>query len=75
MRANPFIDKIYETLSGNKSEKVSPNVRNVRLASCKTCLTKDGKKMVLPTGNCRKCGCFVSLKTEYTNEACPLGKW
>ncbi len=75
MRANPLIDKIYKTLSGNESEKVSESTRNIRLATCKSCKTKDGKKMVLPTGNCRICGCFVSLKTEYTDEACPLKKW
>jgi hypothetical protein len=75
MRANPFIDKIYETLSGKESEKVPENIRNIRLATCKNCITEDGKKMVLPTGNCRTCGCFVNLKTEYADESCPLGKW
>jgi len=75
MRANPLVDAIYTTLSGNDAEKVSENVRNLRLAKCKTCVTENGKKMVLPTGNCRECGCFVNLKTEYAEESCPLGKW
>ena len=75
MRANPLIDAVYTKLSGDTEEKVSESIRNLRLAKCRTCLTDEGKKMVLPTGNCRACGCFVTLKTEYADEACPLGKW
>ena len=44
MRANPLIDKIYKTLSGNESEKVSESTRNIRLATCKSCKTKRRKK-------------------------------
>jgi hypothetical protein len=24
---------------------------------------------------CRKCGCFMKLKTTLANAKCPLGKW
>lgn len=75
MKNNSFIDGIYSTLSGNSSEKVSQNLKHLRLAKCKTCFTSDGRKMVTITGNCRKCGCFINLKTEYKEESCPLGKW
>lgn len=75
MRANPLVDVIYKTLKRKEPTKVSENVRNVRLAKCRTCVLSDGKKGLLPTGNCRECGCFVDLKTEYAEESCPIGKW
>lgn len=75
MKANILIDKIYSTLSGNNADKVSDKIKHRRLAICRNCKTKSGKKMVLSTGNCRKCGCFVNLKTEYKSESCPIGKW
>jgi hypothetical protein len=27
------------------------------------------------TGNCKKCGCFVDIKTKYKDQKCKLGKW
>jgi hypothetical protein len=26
-------------------------------------------------GVCRKCGCFVALKTAIKSVSCPIGKW
>lgn len=75
MRANPLIDKIYSVAKGKPATKVSENIRNLRLATCRNCVLADGKKGLLPTGNCRECGCFVTLKTEYAEEECPIGKW
>jgi len=75
MRSNPLIDLVYQGLSGNTAVKVSENIRNLRLAKCRSCYTDDGKKTVLPTGNCRICTCFVDLKTEFLDEHCPVGKW
>lgn len=28
-----------------------------------------------PTGSCKKCGCFVRLKTRIANQSCPINKW
>jgi hypothetical protein len=87
VRANPLIDTIYSTLKGNSSEKVSEDVRNLRLAKCRTCvlsggeekwnnmIAEEGEKGMMKTGNCKICGCFTDLKTEYKEESCPLGKW
>ena len=69
MKTNPLIDKVYSTLTGKEPTKVPETVRNLRLAECKSC------PKLINTGNCSECGCFVSLKTEYAEEACPLGKW
>jgi hypothetical protein len=27
------------------------------------------------TNTCKKCGCFMDLKTKLTNASCPIGKW
>jgi hypothetical protein len=27
------------------------------------------------TQQCKKCGCFMKLKTRLVNANCPLGKW
>jgi hypothetical protein len=27
------------------------------------------------TNQCKKCGCFMKLKTTLENAKCPLGKW
>jgi hypothetical protein len=40
-----------------------------RYAICKEC------PMLLPTGNCKECGCFMSAKTKLPNAECPLHKW
>ena len=75
MRSNPLIDTVYKVAKGKEATKVSENTRNLRLATCRTCILPNGKKGMLPTGNCKKCGCFVDLKTEYAEESCPIGKW
>jgi hypothetical protein len=27
------------------------------------------------TRQCKKCGCFMDMKTKLENASCPLGKW
>ena len=27
------------------------------------------------TNQCKKCGCFMKLKTQLENAKCPIGKW
>jgi hypothetical protein len=69
MRANRLVDSVYKKLSGNSDEKVHESIRNVRLSRCRSCPN------LMFKGNCSLCGCFVELKTEYKDEACPDGKW
>lgn len=40
-----------------------------RLAICQAC------PQLLPTGNCKECGCFMSQKVKLPNASCPLHKW
>ena len=28
-----------------------------------------------PTGSCKKCGCFMKVKTKVAHASCPVGKW
>jgi Family of unknown function (DUF6171) len=41
-----------------------------RLEICSTCEFYRAK-----TNQCKKCGCFMKLKTSLENAKCPLGKW
>lgn len=87
MRANPLIDVIYSTVKGKDATKVDESTRNLRLAKCRTCTLKkgdvlwnksgaeEGESGTYKTGNCKICGCFADLKTEYAEESCPLNKW
>lgn len=41
-----------------------------RLEICSTC-----EHFRSSTKQCKKCGCFMKLKTHLENASCPLGKW
>ena len=50
--------------------KVADNIAKKRLAICNRC-----PHLLKRTGNCKKCGCFVSVKVLYADQRCSLGKW
>jgi len=52
-----------------KIKKVEDDISQKRMSICKSC------PELLPTGNCKKCGCFMFLKTQLPNAFCPLHKW
>ena len=41
-----------------------------RISICKACSSYDPKLV-----RCKKCGCFVAIKTKLQGEKCPLEKW
>ncbi len=41
-----------------------------RWAECQKC-----EFLFKPTGNCKKCGCFMKVKTRVATASCPIGKW
>ncbi len=41
-----------------------------RWAECEKC-----EFLIKPTNNCKKCGCFMKVKTKVATAACPIGKW
>jgi len=55
----------------NPNEKKSPEeLAAFRLAICETCpfFRKTSK-------TCKKCGCFMKLKTTLERAKCPIGRW
>jgi hypothetical protein len=53
-----------------KTEYVSEEEKNKRLDLCKSC-----PELIKLTTQCKKCGCFMSLKTKLAVAVCPIGKW
>jgi len=43
---------------------------NRRFEICKQC-----PELIKLTNQCKKCGCFMAVKTTLENARCPLGKW
>jgi hypothetical protein len=54
----------------NGSPKSPEEVAEYRLAICSTC-----EFFRKRTQTCRKCGCFMKLKTTLANAECPIEKW
>ena len=52
----------------NGGQGVPPAVKKSRLDLCSGCEFLSGDR-------CSKCGCFVSAKTDWASERCPIGKW
>ena len=46
------------------------NLSKERLEICKAC-----PELIKLTTQCKKCGCFMTLKTKLQEAACPIGKW
>lgn len=43
---------------------------NERFSICKAC-----PELIKLTKQCKKCGCFMAVKSKIENAKCPLGKW
>lgn len=50
--------------------KLSEDERNQRFDICLNC-----EFLFKPTNSCKKCGCFMSIKTYMPKQSCPIGKW
>lgn len=46
------------------------DIVNKRFEICKSC-----PELISATSQCKKCGCFMNLKTKLAEAECPLGKW
>jgi hypothetical protein len=56
---------------------VNPNVEwaseeesNRRFELCKAC-----PELIKLTTQCKKCGCFMKVKSKLEKASCPIGKW
>ena len=54
----------------DKSNHVSEDISYKRFDVCKSC-----PELIEITNQCKKCGCFMNLKTKLKEAACPIGKW
>lgn len=59
----------WDLLNANK-KRVEAELKEERMAICKTC-----PFFIKATSQCKKCGCFMNLKTQLAEAFCPVGKW
>lgn len=65
------VDELEESTKKNFTISfVDDEVQQKRYEICKSC-----EHFFPPTGNCKKCGCFMKLKTKLENVTCPVKKW
>jgi hypothetical protein len=53
-----------------KTKKIEDNEANRRYSLCLEC-----PELINLTKQCKKCGCFMVIKTKIEASSCPLGKW
>lgn len=68
------INSIQETAESIESKLehlfVDEKILEHRLSTCMSC-----EHLFHPTNQCKKCGCFVKVKTKLAMFECPLKKW
>lgn len=50
--------------------RVTSDIQAQRMSVCESC-----EYLYTPTTTCKKCGCFMSVKTWISMSSCPLNKW
>lgn len=53
-----------------KTEWVNEEKEKKRFEICKGC-----PELIKLTTQCKKCGCFMKVKTKLEAATCPIGKW
>jgi hypothetical protein len=53
-----------------KTQIASEEDSNERLDICKQC-----PELIQTINQCKKCGCFMNIKTKLEAARCPIGKW
>jgi len=61
--------KPWDMLNPNEPRS-EQEIIDARLEVCKVCEFYRAR-----TNQCRKCGCFMKLKTKLEHAKCPIGKW
>ena len=59
----------WDLLNPNQPRSTK-ELQQERLAICRQC-----EFFNHITAGCKKCGCFMKLKTKLENATCPVGKW
>ena len=52
------------------TEYTDNSVAKARFDICKSC-----PELIKFTSQCKKCGCFMKIKTTMAHATCPIGKW
>lgn len=52
------------------TEYVDEELSNTRYSICQSC-----PELIKLTKQCKKCGCFMAIKTKLQEAQCPIGKW
>lgn len=50
--------------------RVTPEIQAQRMSLCESC-----EHLYAPTTTCKKCGCFMNVKTWIAMSSCPVDKW
>lgn len=53
-----------------KENRVDEETANKRYKICIEC-----PELIQSTKQCKKCGCFMKVKTKLKGASCPIGKW
>jgi len=61
--------KPWDLLNPNKKRSLE-SLANERFEICKSC-----PSLIKLSNQCKKCGCFMQLKTKLEDATCPEGKW
>jgi hypothetical protein len=61
--------KPWDLLNPN-TEYTGDSVAKDRFDICKAC-----PELIKLTSQCKKCGCFMRIKTTMAHATCPIGKW
>jgi hypothetical protein len=54
----------------NSAKRAEPEEVKRRFDICNSC-----PEIIELTSTCKKCGCFMYVKTKIQEATCPLGKW
>ncbi|MFM6983877.1 MAG: DUF6171 family protein [Chitinophagaceae bacterium] len=78
-----ILDNLKNIIETNKNSAVGPldalnpstewadsEMSDSRMSICKSC-----PDLIKLTKQCRKCGCFMHIKTKIEKASCPVGKW
>jgi hypothetical protein len=57
-------------IANPSTEWVEESLSSERYSICQSC-----PELIKLTKQCKKCGCFMAVKTKLAAAVCPLGKW
>lgn len=68
-KAVNFAGAVAEHVAGGM-KLADPETVQKRLAICRECEWFDAER-----ATCKQCGCLMSVKAEWAEQSCPIGKW